>query len=130
MKFANRPAKTFALACETIRRAGIIRRIFFALLGAAFAVPAYADAPTFTIEFHDGKLAPVLIQVPANAQVRIELKNTGKTPAEFESHKLHIEKVVVPHSTSVVILRPLDPGKYGYFDDFHENAPKGVLIAK
>ncbi len=92
--------------------------------------PVRADVPSFTIEFHDGKLAPVLIQVPANTQVRIELNNTGKTPAEFESHELHIEKVVVPNSKSVVILRPLDPGQYGYFDDFHEDAPKGMLIVK
>lgn len=91
---------------------------------------ARADAPSFSIEFHDGKLTPVLIQVPANTPVRIELNNTGKTPAEFESHELHIEKVVVPNSKSVVVLRPLDPGKYGYFDDFHEDAPRGVLIAK
>jgi hypothetical protein len=111
----------------------IISTASFLALGICWLVinaPAHADAPTFTIEFHDGKLTPVLIQVPANTQVRIELNNTGKTPAEFESHELHIEKVVVPNSKSSVVLRPLDPGRYGYFDDFHEDAPKGVLIAK
>lgn len=91
---------------------------------------ALADTPTFTIVFHDGQLAPVHIEVPANQHVRIGLNNTGKTPAEFESHELHIEKVVPPNSKSMVVLRPLDPGKYVYFDDFHEDAPKGVLIAK
>lgn len=111
----------------------VILAASFLALGICWLVmdaPARADMPTFTIEFHDGKVAPVLIQVPANKQVRIELNNTGKTPAEFESHALHIEKVVVPNSKSIVVLRPLDPGQYDYFDDFHEDAPKGVLIAK
>lgn len=111
----------------------VISAAAFLALGIGWLVanaPARAEVPTFTIEFHDGKLTPVLIQVPANTQVRIELNNTGKTPAEFESHELHIEKVVVPNSKSMVVLRPLDPGQYGYFDDFHEDAPKGVLIAK
>ncbi|HLH12559.1 MAG TPA: cupredoxin domain-containing protein [Methylovirgula sp.] len=93
------------------------------LAGAALADP-------IVVEFHDGKLSPVRIEVPASSPVKIELNNTGKTPAEFESHKLHVEKVVVPHSKSVITLRPLDPGQYDYFDDFHEDAPKGLLIAK
>lgn len=110
-------------------RTHVCRLALAGLLGLVVAVPSHAE-PSFTIEFHDGKLTPVRIEVPANQQVKIELVNSGKTPAEFESHELHIEKVLVPNSKSAVVLRPLDPGQYDYFDDFHEDAPKGVLIAK
>ncbi len=128
---ANRSGETFALARRPIRSAGISRQIFFALLGAAFAVPAYADMLTFTIEFHDGKITPQRTEVPANQQFKIEFHNTGATAAEFESHKLHKEHVLAPKSRSVLVFQPLKPGAYTYFDDFHPSSgPQPVLEAK
>jgi hypothetical protein len=131
MKFASRSGETFALARETIRRAGNNLRMILALLGAVLAVPAYADTPTFTIEFHDGKITPQRTEVPANQQFKIEFHNTGATAAEFESHKLHKEHVLAPKSRSVLVFQPLKPGEYTYFDDFHPSSgPKPVLEAK
>lgn len=96
----------------------------------AFAsVPARAaDAPT--IEFHDGTITPLHLEVPANTRFKIVVRNTGKTASEFESHRLHKEKVVAAGRTVSVEVHPLAPGKYDFFDDFHEDAPKGVIIAK
>lgn len=89
-----------------------------------------ADTPTFSIEFHDGKVTPTRLEVPARQRFRIELNNTGVTPAEFESNELRVEKVLAPQSKSVLVIRTLDPGEYPFFDDFHPNAPKAVLVAK
>jgi hypothetical protein len=97
-------------------------------LSFAIAVPAYA-ADT-SIEFHDGKITPVHLEVPANTRFKIVVHNTGKTASEFESHRLHREKVVAAGHTISVEIHPLAPGKYDFFDDFHEDAPKGVIIAK
>jgi Cupredoxin-like domain len=88
------------------------------------------DDPVFTIEFHDGKVAPIRIEVPANRRFKIELRNSGATPAEFESNELHKEKVLAPGTTSALVFRTLDPGEYPFFDDFHPDAPKAVLVAK
>ena len=88
------------------------------------------DTPTFTIEFHDGKVSPTRLEVPAKTRFRIELNNTGVTPAEFESNELRLEKVLAPKSKSVLVIRTLDPGEYKFFDDFHPEAPKAVLVAK
>ena len=95
-------------------------------------VAAADDTPTFSIEFNDGKITPLRLEVPANKRFRIELHNTGKTAAEFESSELHLEKVLAPNNPKppVLVIRSLDPGDHIFFDDLHEDAPKIHLIAK
>ena len=88
-----------------------------------------ADEPTFTIEFKDGTVTPARVEVPAKTRFRLQLKNSGKTTAEFESDELKKEKVLAPGSTSSLIIRTLDPGEYKFYDDFHQEA-RGVLVAK
>ena len=96
----------------------------------ALGKPAFAaEEPTFAIEFKDGSVTPTRIEVPAKTRFRLELKNSGKTAAEFESNEMKKEKVLAPGTTSSLIIRTLDPGEYKFFDDFHQQA-KGVLVAK
>jgi hypothetical protein len=96
----------------------------------ALGKPAFAaEEPTFAIEFKDGSVTPTRIEVPAKTRFRLELKNSGKTAAEFESNEMKKEKVLAPGTTSSLIIRTLDPGEYSFFDDFHQQA-KGVLVAK
>jgi hypothetical protein len=98
------------------------------------AVPASmaraGDAATFRIEFNDGKVVPLRLEVPANQTIEIELVNKGLGPAEFESKQLRKEKVLAPGATTTLVLRGLDPGDYDFFDDFHPDAPPAVLVAK
>jgi plastocyanin len=105
---------------------------------AAFAVAALAsiaglaqaaDLPTFKLEMNDGKLNPARIEVPAGQRIKIEVHNVGKGAAEFESVQLRKEKVLAPGADSFVVIAPLDPGEYKFFDDFHQSA-QGVIVAK
>jgi hypothetical protein len=122
--------KTATLAPTPVA-ARVSRLTLFALLGASLAVPARAETQTFTIEFHDGKISPLRTEIPANQQFKIEFNNTGSTAAEFESHVLHKERVLAPNSRSVLVFRPLNPGEYAFFDDFHPaSGPKPALVAK
>ena len=105
------------------------------LLAALFLVSGAANSradeePVFRIEFKDGNIAPERLAVPANRRFRLLLLNKGDTPAEFESNELRKEKVLAPRTTSILVFRNLDPGEYPFFDDFHPDAPKAVLIAK
>lgn len=101
------------------------------IFGLVFAAVVRAeDEPVFRIEFRDGTVTPLRVEVPANRRFKVELRNSGATPAEFESNELHKEKVLAPDSTSVLVFRTLDPGEYPFFDDFHPDAPKAVLVAK
>ena len=113
-------------------------RVRSGLLALGLIVPACmavssvsaADEPVFAIEFNDGTMTPLRLEVPANTRFRINLTNKGKTPAEFESNELRLEKVLAANSASTLVIRTLDPGEYKFFDDFHPDAPQAVLVAK
>ena len=47
--------------------------------------------------------------------------------SEFESSDLHFEKIVPNGSEAVVHVRPQQPGRYNFFDDFHHET-QGFLI--
>lgn len=110
------------------RFAAILFGPLFLTTGAAIAWAE--EEPVFTIEFNDGTVSPLRIEVPANRRFQLQLRNNGVTPAEFESSELRKEKVLAPKSTSILVFRTLDPGEYPFFDDFHPDAPKAVLVAK
>lgn len=112
-------------------------RFLCLILLAAFALssgPAHSAAeeegPVFTIEFKDGAVAPLSLEVPAKKRFQLVLRNNGETPAEFESSELRKEKLIAPKSSAILVFRTLDPGEYPFFDDFHPGAPKAVLVAK
>lgn len=88
------------------------------------------DDPVFRIEFKDGAVTPLRLEVPAKRRFKLELHNLGQTPAEFESRELRKEKVLAPGTSSTLVIRSLDPGEYDFFDDFHPDAAPAVLVAK
>jgi len=97
------------------------------LLAATLA--SAADLPTFKLEMKDGVLNPARIEVPAGKKIKIEIHNVGKSAVEFESVQLRKEKVLAPGAESFVVIAPLSPGEYKFFDDFHAQA-QGVIVAK
>ncbi len=100
------------------------------MVGVAVAGPKpKADLLTFHLEMADGKLTPARIEVPAGQRIKITIKNSGKGAAEFESVQLRKEKVLAPGADSFVVIAPLEPGEYKFFDDFHQQA-QGVIVAK
>ncbi|MDR3372562.1 MAG: cupredoxin domain-containing protein [Ancalomicrobiaceae bacterium] len=99
-------------------------------LAPAYAAGAVAGDPVFRIEFDDGKVTPTRLEVPANVRIELELVNSGKTPAEFESSKLRKEKVLAAETKSSMVIKGLAPGEYEFFDDFHPDAPPAVLVAR
>ncbi|HHR6017930.1 TPA: cupredoxin domain-containing protein [Providencia alcalifaciens] len=89
-----------------------------------------AEKYTVGLEMKNGDLIPRVLEVPAKTIIRIKITNTGTEPAEFESLQLRKEKVLAPGASSVVVIAPLKPGSYTFFDDFHLSHPKGEIIAK
>ena len=57
----------------------------------------------------------------------IRVKNLDDIVSEFESSDLHFEKIVPPGSEAVVHVRPQQPGRYKFFDDFHHET-QGYLV--
>jgi len=91
---------------------------------------AAEDYPVFVIEFRDGAITPSTIEVPSGTRFKLELRNTGLSPIEFESLELRKEKVLGPGVTSFIVIRSLEPGEYRFFDDFHLDMPPATLIAR
>jgi hypothetical protein len=96
----------------------------------ATAPPAMAaDAVTVTITLKNHRFQPAEPQAPAGKPITIIVKNLDPTPAEFESNMLRVEKVVVGGGTITMRIRPLQPGRYRFFDDFHDQT-QGYLVVK
>jgi hypothetical protein len=108
-----------------------MRRIAAGIVALAAGMPPAAadEMRSFTVELHDGTIAPQRLEVPANEPFKLEISNTGTTPAEFESLTLHKEKVLSAGVTSGLVFRRLPPGEYDFFDDFHPGS-KAVLVAR
>ena len=87
------------------------------------------DVVTVSLVAKDGKFEPATIEVPAGKRIKIEVSNEGKSPIEFESKALKFEKVLAPGAKSSVVVNPLKPGEYGFFDEFHPEA-KGKIVAR
>ena len=78
----------------------------------------------------DGKFEPLKLEVAAGKRFKIEISNEGKGPMEFESRDLKQEKVLAAGAKSSVVINPLKPGTYTFFDEYHMDAPKGQIVAK
>lgn len=100
------------------------------LAAALYAGTAQAELPTYTVVAKDGRLAPATLSVPAGVRFKIVIKNEGREPIEFESLQLRKEKVLAPGAQSFVVIAPLKPGNYDYFDEFHPATSKGRIVAK
>ncbi|MEO8847096.1 MAG: cupredoxin domain-containing protein [Casimicrobiaceae bacterium] len=97
----------------------------------AFASGAIADEVVkFTLVARDGHFSPPSLEVPAGKRIKIEIANEGTTPMEFESLPLKVEKVLGPGARSSVVINPLKPGQYPFFDDFHPDTSKGFIVAR
>ncbi|MFC5474197.1 cupredoxin domain-containing protein [Paraherbaspirillum soli] len=107
-----------------------MRGLFSVGLFFVAATSFAADLPTFRLEMKDGVLNPARIEVPAGRKIKIEIYNVGKSAAEFESVQFRKEKVLGPGAQSFVVIAPLEPGEYKFFDDFHIDTAQGVIVAK
>lgn len=123
--------KSSSRTVRATRRPAVALFVLAAALLPALTLGVRAEEePLFRIEFNDGKVTPQRLEVPAKTRFRLELHNLGKEPAEFESKELRKEKVLAPGTSSILVIRTLDPGEYDFFDDFHLDAPPAVLVAK
>jgi len=101
----------------------------FALL-AFLSVPALAQSQEITVSVKDNKFDPAEIEVPANTPLVLRVKNLDPKPMEIESRDLKFEKIVPGGGQVTVNIRAQKPGRYEFFDDFHEATTRGTLVVK
>jgi hypothetical protein len=87
------------------------------------------DTVTVNVSLKNHQFQPAELHAPANKVIMIVVKNQDPVPAEFESNMLRVEKVVTAGGTITVRVRPLSPGRYRFFDDFHPDT-QGYLVVQ
>lgn len=88
----------------------------------------YEDLPAYLVTVAHGKLTPATLVVPAGQKFRLVIRNAGTVPAEFESNQLRFEKVMYMGTQNTVLILPLSPGTYDYYDDFTPNGDRGKIV--
>lgn len=104
-------------------------RLSALMLTLVVLVPAALaeDAVNVQITIKDHRFQPAESHAPAGKPIIITLKNLDPVPAEFESNMLRVEKVVTGGATITIRIRPLEPGRYRFFDDFKPDT-QGFLV--
>src|SRR5262249_35534092 len=97
-----------------------------AILGLASA----ASADDFSLTIKDHRSDPGELKFPAGKDLTLNVTNTDATAEEFESNDFDAEKVIAGGQTAVIKIGPLDPGRYEFYGEYHEDSAKGALIAK
>jgi len=113
-----------------MRSRSIRRAVAVCAAAVSFLAFAADDPVLFKLVAKDGRFAPPNLEVPAGKRIKIEIVNDGTAPIEFESLPLKQEKVLGPGARSSVVINPLKPGTYPFFDEFHPDTSRGVIVAK
>lgn len=99
------------------------RLLYIQLLALLYVIaPSYVLAnkpPIYNIEVKDGVFMPSFINISAHQRIKIIIKNSGRSPAEFENLSLIVEKTLGADVQSFAIIPPLRPGIYKFVDEFH-----------
>lgn len=86
--------------------------------------------PVYDIVANDGRLTPERLEVPAGQRLRLNLRNEGPGPLEFENPDMHVEKVLSAGASSFVVLPKLEPGEYNFTDEFNPVTGNLTVIVK
>jgi len=105
-------------------------KILFTLLFTIISTTTFAARPAYNVSLKDHKFSPEIIEVKANEKFTLIIDNQDKTIEEFESHDLHIEKIISGNKKSKINIKALKPGSYKFVGEFHEDTAKGTIIAK
>jgi hypothetical protein len=103
----------------------------FAVLVATLVFPglgAHADSPrTIPISIRHHVFVPEDVTVLKGQPFTIHVTNEDAHPEEFESYDLEFEIIILPHRSIDVPVRPLPPGTYEFFGDFHPRTARGHI---
>ena|ERR1700730_572068 len=117
-----------------LRKPTVVKAIAFALgAGTILALSALSfadDGAMPQLRFEHGNFAPTQLTVQANKPFKVKVTNGSHAAIEFESFELHRERVVPPGETITVHMPSLSPGSYQFFDDFHHEVPKGLIVSQ
>lgn len=108
-------------------------RLLGVALGAALGLGGAAqaeDLATYSITLKNHRFTPAEIHVPTGKPFFLLVANKDDTADEFEMHNPAIEKVIPAGVEGKVRMRPLGPGRFPFFGDFHQDTAQGVIVSQ
>jgi hypothetical protein len=110
--------------------ATLVRAGCCALALMAVSAARAEESALVKVSLKDHRFVPAEPTAPAGKPIVIEVTNQDATPSEFESKTLRVEKVVAGGGKITLQIRALTPGRYRFFDDYHEDTTEGFLVVK
>lgn len=98
--------------------------------GAAFAQDTALQDTALGVSIKDHRFTPAELHAPAKTPITLVVTNLDSTPEEFESKQMRLEKIVAGNGAITLHIRPLEPGRYRFFGEFHEDTAQGVLVVE
>ena len=108
--------------------AGSVALSMSALTGAPNVASAQEQSVELTIRDH--RFEPARIEIPANAKVKLVIKNADPTPEEFEMNNPKREKVIKGGQQGELTIGPLKPGTYDFVGEFNPKTARGQIVVK
>jgi plastocyanin len=107
-------------------KAGLVAMAF--IMAALSGASAQETALRLTIK--NNRFEPAELRAPAGKPIRLLIQNLDRTPEEFESKTLRVEKIIAAQSEATVQIRALQPGRYRFYGEFHEATAQGALVVE
>lgn len=107
----------------------VLATIILALV-TPFSSTQAQDEVTIHILLKNHNFQPKEVRAPKDTPLLLQVQNADTTPAEFESRTLRVEKVVPGQASGTLHIRPLQPGRYRFFDDYREATTEGFLVVE
>jgi hypothetical protein len=101
--------------------------LLVAAMSAGGGLARADDAVSLSITIRDHQFDPAELHGPPGRAIAIHVKNLNTIVSEFESSDLHFEKIVPAGAEATVYVRPQQPGRYNFYDDFHHDT-QGYLV--
>ena len=112
-------------------RSGLLLAAVIFLVGPGGTSVLHAEDPlTVEVTLENDAFSPAEVKVPAGKPFVLKVTNKGADAAEIEATEAKIEKVVTGNSVIIVRVRPLQPGRYLFVNEYKEDTVKGYLVAE
>jgi plastocyanin len=112
-----------------VKRSTMAGLTLMAVVSVALTVrPATAQEAKLEMSLKDHKFEPAEIKAAANKPIVVRVKNMMAENMEFESEALKVEVVVKANAEGLVKIKPQKPGRYTFFDDFHQETTGTLVI--
>ncbi len=108
----------------------VMKRLLALSLLALLGACSGNNMPEQTLVLENHKFTPDQLTLAAGEKLRIKVENRDDAYEEFDSDSLGREKVIPGKTTGVVVIGPLQPGKYPFMGEYHHETAQGVVIVQ